>query len=378
MMTRLQRIGRLTGLACCLLLAGVDPAPAGAPAPAPTAAGGPHLPEHQIANLGDFQFENGAVVRDFKVSYVTYGRLNRARDNAVLVMHHWGGDHHNFDFLIGSGKALDTDKYFIVASDTLGSSKLRQDVTTGPTSSGLRMDFPPYSLRDSVNLEYKLLKEYLGLDRVLAVSGISVGAIKAFQFAVSYPAYARGVIPIAGNAVTNPQTKLLVRSWMATIALDGGWKGGNYETNPATGVATAFMNLNTWVFTPQWFAANMRSPDGWRQWSTGFHDFWSAQDARDIYYQGRSWADFDVGETPGFKGDANTALRSIKAATLIIGFKSDLLFDRAELIQIKNAIPRATHLEIDSPWGHAACCGGDVEAAKIMGREIAAFLAKLR
>lgn len=65
-------------------------------------------------------------------------------------------------------------------------------------------------------------------------------------------------------------------------------------------------------------------------------------------------------------------------ATLIIGFKGDLLFDRAELIQIKNAIPRATHLEIDSPWGHAACCGGDVEAAKIMGREIAAFLATLR
>ncbi len=116
MMTRLQNIGRKIGrpvlLACCLLLAGVDPAPAGAPAPAPTATGGPHLPEHQIANLGDLHFENGAVVKDFKVSYVTQGKLNRKKDNAILLMHHFYGDHHAFDFLIGPGRAFDPEKYF--------------------------------------------------------------------------------------------------------------------------------------------------------------------------------------------------------------------------------------------------------------------------
>ena len=78
------------------------------------------------------------------------------------------------------------------------------------------------------------------------------------------------------------------------------------------------------------------------------------------------------------EGDATAALRSIKTQVLIIGAKSDLLFDRGDLMQLKNMIPRAAHVEIDSVWGHAICCGGDPEATKIMSREISAFLSRLR
>lgn len=131
----------------------------GVPAPAPGIGAGVHTAEHQIAELGDFQFESGEVVEDFKVSYVTHGKLNAKKNNVILAMHSNWGDHHNFDFLIGSGKALDTDKYFIVTPDALGNASVRQDVTTGPTNSGLKMGFPRYTIRDSVNVEYKLLKE---------------------------------------------------------------------------------------------------------------------------------------------------------------------------------------------------------------------------
>ena len=192
------------------------------PLPAPLATDA-RLPEQQVANVGEFQFENGAVVKDFKISYVTYGKLNRARDNAILLMHGWGSDRYEFHSDIGPGKALDPDKYFIIATDALGNTKVRQDVTTGPTNSGLRMEFPRYSLRDSVNLEYRFLKEYLGLERIVAVFGHSIGAAKAYQLAVSYPNYARGVIPIVGNAVTGAQAKLLLHGLLDIIALDRGW-----------------------------------------------------------------------------------------------------------------------------------------------------------
>ncbi len=89
-----------------------------------------------------------------------------------------------------------------------------------------------------------------------------------------------------------------------------------------------------------------------------------------------TWADFNIGDTPGFKGDAKAALQSLKAQVLLIGCKQDLLFNRDELIFAKNAIPKATHVEIDSPWGHGI--GFDPEARKIMEREIAKFLSKLR
>src|SRR5438876_2779784 len=103
-------------------------ASAGAPAPPPTTATGPHRPQHQIVNLSDVRFESGAVVKDFKVSYVTHGTLNANKDNVVLVMHHYIGDHHTFDFLIGVGKPLDTDKYFVVAPDFLSNARLRDDL----------------------------------------------------------------------------------------------------------------------------------------------------------------------------------------------------------------------------------------------------------
>ena len=104
---------------------------AGAPAPRPE-TGGPDTPEHQIASLGSFRFESGETINDLKVSYVTYGKLNAARDNAVLSLQHFAGDHHDNEFLTGPGKALDPEKYFIIATDFLANAKLRQDLTRVP------------------------------------------------------------------------------------------------------------------------------------------------------------------------------------------------------------------------------------------------------
>jgi len=336
------------------------------------------LPEAQIATLGEFRFEDGAVVKDFKVSYVTYGKLNRARDNAILVMHGWGSDHHEFHSQIGPGKALDPEKYFIVATDSLGNSKVRPDLTTGPTNSGLRMDFPRYSLRDAANVEYRFLKDYLGLERMFAVCGNSIGAAKAYQLAVSYPNYARGIVPIVGYAVTSPQTKLLLQNLLDIISLDVGWQAGNYEANPATGVGIAFRVAGVADFTYEWFAANLKTATERREFNQAVRDYWGGQDARDIYYQWRAFRDFNIGDTPGFGGDAKAALRSIKAKVLIVGNRRDQLIGRDDLADHARVIPGARLVEVDSPAGHAVCCGVDPEATKIIDREVAAFLATLR
>jgi homoserine O-acetyltransferase len=292
-------------------------------------------------------------------------------------MHHFGGDHHNFDFLIGPGKVLDTDKYYIVATDMLGNSVVRQDVTTGPTNSGLKMDFPRYTLRDSVNVEYKLLKEYLGFDHILAAAGISFGAMKAYQFAVSYPTYASGFIPMMGSPMTTPLIRLVLKNFMNIIEMDNGWYSGNYDTNPTMGLNMALNHFSLYSGTYRWYVTNVKTADDYQVW-TKVYTWWGPQDARDIYYQWQAWADFNVGDTRGFKGDAKAALQSIQDQVLIIGAKEDLWFNREELIFAKNAIPKATHVEIDSIRGHYSCCGGDREATKIIEREIAKFLAKLR
>jgi homoserine O-acetyltransferase len=294
----------------------------------------------------------------------------------------FGQDHHTLDFLIGPGKALDTDKYYIVAVDMLGCTLVRQDVTTGPTNSGLKMDFPRYTVRDVVNLEYKLLKEYLGFDRILAAIGSSYGGGRAYQLAVSYPTFARGIIPIVQGPWTHPQLRAVLRNMMDIIALDSGWYGGRYETNPTTGVTTALLSFATRLYTSGWYATNLRTPEQLRQWEKSFRGWYTVffpQDARDVYYQMQAIADFNIGDTPGFKGDAKAALQSIKAQVLLISAKEDPVIHRDGILLAKEAIPKVTHVEIDSPLGHVICCTDiDREATKIMDREIAKFLAKLR
>jgi homoserine O-acetyltransferase len=134
-------------------------------------------PDHQIAELGELVLENGEVIKNLRMSYVTHGTLNAAKDNAILFMHGFSGNHHMADYLIGPGKPLDTEHHFIISSDSLGNTQTGFEHSTSPTSSGLKMAFPEYNRRDMVNAEYKLITEGLGLMQLLAAMGISMRVV---------------------------------------------------------------------------------------------------------------------------------------------------------------------------------------------------------
>lgn len=125
-----------------------------------------HWPDqapHQIADLGEFEFEGGGKIPNLRMSYVTHGKLNAAKDNAILFQHGFGGNHHLFDHMIGPGRPLDTDKYFIICPDSLGATQTTFEHSSSPTSSGLKMKFPFYNERDIVRSQYRLLTKALGL-----------------------------------------------------------------------------------------------------------------------------------------------------------------------------------------------------------------------
>jgi homoserine O-acetyltransferase/O-succinyltransferase len=372
MLTALRFITRF------VLLSYLAVAHAGAPAPKPANTPvGAHA-QHQIANLGDFKFENGDVVKDFKVSYVTHGKLNKDKSNAILVMQAFLGDHHMHDFLIGPGKALDTNKYFIVATDFLGNSGLTHDLTTGPTNSGLKMEFPRYTILDSVNVEYKLLKEQMGISRVLCVLGPSIGAMKSYQFAVSYPNFIASAIPIMGSPVTSPRMRWVLNNTMDIMAMDSGWQGGNYEVNPTGGLIAGLTAWVPYVFTEKFYAENVRTVQQQRDFRKDWHGIFTGNDARDVHYQLRMWSAFNIGDSKGFGGNAQAALKSIKVPILLLTVKDDLMISQSEIAFAKSSIPNASQVEMSTAFGHGACCGSDPEVNKTMNREIAAFLAKIK
>jgi homoserine O-acetyltransferase/O-succinyltransferase len=338
----------------------------------------PGQPAHQMAYLGDLELEDGGVIKNFRMSYVTHGKLNAAKDNAILFMHGWAANHHNLDHLIGPGQAFDTDKYFIICSDELGNPQTTFEHTTSPTNSGLKMKFPQYKGRDRVKAEYKLVTEALKIPHLLAVTGISSGADHAVQMAVSYPDFMEAVLPISGGALGTTQFFSISAITLSILENCAGWEGGNYQQNPKVCAYNAMAVGIPLMYTPDWWDKYIDSPEAYTKWrnTTGEY-YYDIQDARDLYYRQtadlRGW----VGDTPGFNGDLTAVLVSIKARTLFLANPDDHWVPKQYYELQANTIPGAQLVWIDSVAGHLICCNADPNATRALNLAITKFLSDL-
>jgi homoserine O-acetyltransferase len=333
---------------------------------------------HQIAHLGEFKLEGGGVLEDLKMSFVTHGKLNAARDNAILFQHGFALNHHQFDHMIGPGRPLDTDKYFIICPDALGATQTRFEHSSSPTNSGLKMKFPFYNGRDMVKAQYRLITETLGISHLLAVTGISSGADHSVQFAVSYPDFMDGIFPVVGGALWGTQGYFFGPLMISIIESCEGWDGGNYDKNPERCASNALSQLIPYFYTREWWDQYVDTPEAYTRWRNTWGDYYlDVQDARDLYYlamaSGRGW----VGDTPGFNGDLNAALASIKARTLFIYNPRDQFYLPHHIETQVKAIPHARSVAIDSVAGHLICCNADPHATWVMGEAIREFLQDL-
>jgi len=336
-----------------------------------------HWPDqapHQIADLGEFKLEGGGVIKNLRMSYVTHGKLNTAKDNAILFLHGFGLNHHQADHLIGPGQPLDTNKYFIICTDQLGNTQNTFEHSTSPTNSGLKMKFPFYNGRDRVNAEYKLLTEALGIQHLLAISGISSGANHTVQFAVSYPSFMDGIFPIVGGATFTTQGFFFGSLMGAIIGSCEGWGGGNYDVNPKGCATNGLSVLIPYFYTRDWWEHNVDTPEAYTKWRNTWGDYYlDIQDARDLYYVLVSLGG-KIGDTPGFNGDLSAALGSIRAQTLFIVSPQDQFVPPPNIEADMKAIPNSRAIWIDSEAGHLICCNADPDATRVMGQAIEAFL----
>jgi len=166
----------------------------------PATAHGPNDPPHQLYAPGDLTLESGEVIRDFQISYVTHGKLNEGKSNAILMVTAISGNHHRIDFLIGPGRAIDTNRYFVVATDAIGNG-----LTTSPSNSKTQRGpaFPKFSIRDMVQSQ-KALLDHLGIPHVVAVAGASMGGMQVLQWGVSHPQFMDALVALTPMARTAP------------------------------------------------------------------------------------------------------------------------------------------------------------------------------
>jgi homoserine O-acetyltransferase len=322
-------------------------------------------------SLGDFTLESGVVLPGAKIAYATFGALNPDKSNVILVPSWYGSDHHGYDFLIGAGRALDPAKDFIVATEMFSSGFTSSPSNTPEPFHGPR--FPAISIRDNVEAARRVL-ESLGVRHVRAVVGFSMGAEQAFQWAVSHPAFVDRIVAYCGTAKTYPHGVLRLESAIGALTADAAFKEGNYIEPPQKGFVAWGLHWASWLLSQEWWRRELYKPMTAEQMVHQITAGLSAGDANDYIAQARTWQRHNVGDTPGFGGDVEAALRSIRVPVLYMPSETDLYFPIADAQYERQFIQTVEFRPIPSIWGHRAGSGRNPGDIAFLNASIQRFL----
>ena len=332
--------------------------------------------------LHNFKTESGAVVPELKVVYGTYGTLDTAKDNVVLLPSHYMAKYRGYEWLIGSGsgptpKALDPDKLFLVSTELFGNGSSSSPSNTPEPFHGPR--FPLMTIRDNVEAVHRLLTEELGIRHLRAVVGFSMGAEQAFQWAVSYPAFMDRIVATSGTARCWPHGVVRNEGEIAAIMADGDFQGGDYTAEPNRGISAFGLMWAGWLYSQEWWRDELwKTEDPKATLETTIaqfrNDFIPSADANNLILQLRTWEKHDVGTTPGFGGDTRKALAAIKVPVLYMPSATDLYFPVGDARFESQFITHVVLKPIPSLWGHPAGAGAGPGDLKFLNDNIGAFL----
>lgn len=319
--------------------------------------------------LSRFALQCGVTVDHLHVRYEVHGKLSAARDNAILFPTWFAGRHAANSWIIGPGRGLDTTRYCVVVVDALGNGESASP-SNHPT---LANDGDPLriTILDNVRAQRALLSA-LGIERLHAVVGRSMGAQHALQWSCTYPQAVGRTVAFCGLPRTTEHNKLLLQPIIDVLAqgLDNGRHAQALDTAAAIYAAwTAshpFFNNGLWKATApsakQWCVDHVAGT---------FRQFHPA----DLLCLARTWQDADISRNAQFGGDLEAALRCINAPVLLIPISHDLIFRPQDFVDVERAIAQARTCVLDSEWGHrAGAPGGSAEDIQTLEKALHDFL----
>lgn len=361
--------------------------------------------QKKVFTLASYTTVSGKAIKNVRVGYETYGALNTAGDNAIFIPHFFTGNSHAagkyaptdpaagyWDPIIGAGKPIDTDKFFVISADALAnlSTKDPNVTTTGPatinpdTGKPYGMSFPVITYRDSVNV-HKALVDSLGVKKLYAVAGASGGSIQAMEWAVTYPDFVPRVVHVVGPGFDiSPYVLEMLDVWMLPVRLDPRWNNGDYygKDEPVAGTAQALKIITITARAHGWADKTFgyKWADPARNPAIEVTNMFAIEDALN-----------KAGATRAASVDANSLIytakanqlfnlgddaKKIKAKILFVPAQSDLIFPpelslrAAERFKAQGGMAEVAIIEGDG--GHL---DGVLNVAK-QGEAIRAFLSK--
>ena len=295
----------------------------------------------QIARLGECKLESGQVIRDCRVAYRTAGALDAEKTNAILFPTWFTGRSANLVNLAGPGKMIDTTKFFVIFVDALGNG-----VSSSPSNSAEQAgaQFPVFTMRDMVHVQYRLVTEELKLKHLHAVMGMSMGGMQAFEWAASYPDFMDKVVSIVGTPQMTSYDLLLWQTQLKTIE-DGLRAGGD----PREALHTAALIHQLAIETPRRRAAQTK-PSDFAEYFKGTQTRLAARmDPYDYIRQLQAMIAHDTAAG----GSLEQAAAKMRAAVLVVASHDDLMVNPEPALRLANAL-KAQTLVLESDCGHLA------------------------
>ncbi|EJL20674.1 alpha/beta fold hydrolase [Brevibacillus sp. BC25] len=312
--------------------------------------------DYEIFDLGDVTLQSGVSLPSAFLAYKTYGTLNEKKDNVIVYPTAFGDQHYQNEWLIGNGMALDPQKYFIIVPNLLGNGLSSSPSNTPPPFD--RGNFPQVTIYDNVTLQYRLVTEKFGIQKIALVVGWSMGGIQSFQWGASYPDMVERIAPFAGVAKTWPQTFLVLdgmkASLMAAVRFDSS-KRNQLTSADMRAVGRVYAG---WGLSQAFYREELYRELGYDSLADFVAGVWEdsfmKMDPHNVLAMLWTGQFADISANPAYNGDFHKALKSIKALTCVMPGSTDLFCTADDNKYEAKFIPNAVFHPIESIWGHFA------------------------
>ena len=314
--------------------------------------------------LGDVVLQSGEALRDARLAYRTWGALNEAGDNAVLLPTFYTGTHTRNEAYFGRGRAIDPARHFVVSINLLGNG-----LSTSPSNASAPQDgprLPAATFHDNVACQRRLLTERLGVRRLALVTGWSMGGCQTFQWGAQFPGMVDAILPFCGSARTAPHNVVFLEGVKAALCADGDFNAGDYAGPPVRGLRAFARVYAGWAYSQTWYREGLYRElghatfeDVLRDWEADHVDNW---DANDLLYMLETWRRGDISANDVHRGDLPRALGAIAARAIVMPCSSDLYFPPEDNAIEVGHMPNAELRVFETHWGHCAASGLSVPA----------------
>lgn len=313
--------------------------------------------DYEIFELGDWTLQSKATIPNCKLAYKAFGNLNADKSNVIVYPTWYSGQHYDNEWLIGAGRALDPDRYFIIIPNMLGNGLSSSPSNTPEPYNAAR--FPHVTAYDNVRAQHRLLTDAFNIEHIRLVTGWSMGALQTYHWGALYPDMMDRLAPFCGSAKCSRHNYVFLEGVKAALTADAAFADGWYTQKPTRGLRAMARVYAGWGFSQAFYRQELDlQAMGYTSLEDFLIGFWEGlflpRDANNLLAMLWTWQHGDISDNEIYNGDFKAALAAIKAKAYVMPGRTDLYFPPEDNEFEVQHMSNAEFVPIESVWGHFA------------------------